>query len=415
MRILLRAHKNPFRVASAFRTLSGDLIGGNVGNLVFSQAVCRLLSTSESQIDTSKLRGLSPNQVNAKYDQVVIPLANAFRPSFADELAELTNLIACLDIPVVVVGCGVQAPLSGQVAPSSLDETVAGFVSVVLEHSATIGVRGEITAAYLKRLGFGDDAVDVVGCPSMFMYGPQLSLTQTGRGITRESRVSLNVSPYRPEMAAVCLDHADRYPNLVYTAQDRTTLELMITGEWDSRVRRPPGSLTSLEHPLFRQNRVRFCLDPTTWMEHLRSFEFSFGTRIHGNITALLAGVPAVVLAHDSRTLELAQYHQIPHRALSRDHANMDAVELFSHADWTQTVSGHAERWSRMATFLERNGLRHIDQPGQALGGFDDRLGRTHFPTPIQVGGTWLSRREATLRRWMKATLARTDHTTEEG
>ena len=69
-------------------------------------------------------------------------------------------------------------------------------------------------------------------------------------------------------------------------------------------------------HPFFAERRTRLYADPWPWLADLAAFDFSFGTRIHGNIAALLAGTPAYVLAHDSRTLELARYFEIPHTAM---------------------------------------------------------------------------------------------------
>ena len=53
-------------------------------------------------------------------------------------------------------------------------------------------------------------------------------------------------------------------------------------------------------------------LDPWTWMDYLAGFDFAFGTRIHGTITALVSGTPGYLFAHDSRTLELARYFDDP-------------------------------------------------------------------------------------------------------
>ena len=53
--ILVRAHKDPFKVADAATTLRRNLIGSNVGNLVFSQATFRLLSVPATTIDASPL------------------------------------------------------------------------------------------------------------------------------------------------------------------------------------------------------------------------------------------------------------------------------------------------------------------------------------------------------------------------
>ncbi len=98
-------------------------------------------------------------------------------------------------------------------------------------------------------------------------------------------------------------------------AQNIQTLELMLHGTYPMGKKGTmlrTGVPVTLEHPLIRQNRVRFFLDPKAWFAHLANYDFSFGTRIHGNIAALLAGTPALLLAHDSRTLELAHYSRDP-------------------------------------------------------------------------------------------------------
>ncbi|MCL2470351.1 MAG: polysaccharide pyruvyl transferase family protein [Propionibacteriaceae bacterium] len=385
MRILLRAHKSPFRVASAGKTLSKNLIGNNVGNLVFSQSVYRLLSTQGTKIDARKFVNLDPDRVNANYDLVVVPLADAFRKSFTDELQAMTDLFNRLTIPVVVLGVGCQGPVSGRIPASGLDAIVKEFVSSVLNRSATMGVRGEVTAGYLKRLGFGSDVVDVIGCPSMFMAGPNLSITKTVEAITEQSRISMNISPYVPKMGPISLDHAARYQNLIYTAQDHLTLGLMLTGTYYAKKPQPEGSPTTLDHPLLSQNRTRFCVDPTTWIRHLSGFDFSFGSRIHGNIVALLAGVPAVVLAHDSRTLELADYHEIPRQILTGQ-TDVDAADLYAGASWEATLTGHSERWERVTEFLRRNDLAHVYLPGQSPRKFDQKLKSIRFPKPVSVG-----------------------------
>jgi hypothetical protein len=58
------AHKHPLRVASAEKTPSKHLICDNVGNLVFSQAVFRLLSIERNELATAKL-----NQGEGRSDQ----------------------------------------------------------------------------------------------------------------------------------------------------------------------------------------------------------------------------------------------------------------------------------------------------------------------------------------------------------
>jgi hypothetical protein len=384
--ILIRAHKDPFRVASAEQTLRRNLIGGNVGNLVFSQSVCRLLSTSDARIRTAALPG---KQDPGPYDRLVLPLANAFRPGFGQTIDRLTELLERTSVPTTVLGVGAQAGLDGR-PDRRLDRAVRGFVTAALRiGTGPIGVRGEFTRDYLVGLGFADDEVAIIGCPSMFMWGPDLKVTKRLRELDRDSPIALNISPYVPQIGAISRDQPAKYPNMIYFGQNLQTLELLITGHYpadpDAKVRSVGGPV-DLDHPLLEQDRTRFFLDATTWIEHLKSYQFSFGTRIHGNIAALLAGVPALVLAHDARTRELAEYHQIPHRLITDRPQELDAAELYAATDWEPMTKSHPDRWAVFEEFLSQHGLRTVFAAGEDRGAnFDSRLAATDFPGPVRT------------------------------
>jgi hypothetical protein len=387
-RLLIRAHKSPFKAASPKRVLAKNLFGSNVGNLVFGQAAIRLLSTSTSTVKTSGLIGRAATWVNTEFDHVVIPLANAFRPNYASSLDGLSDLIEKLRIPVTVMGVGAQASIEGQHSRRGVEvgPNVQRFVRAVLERSPSIGVRGEFTREYLLELGFHDDVIDVIGCPSMFMNGPNLEPTRRVDAIGPDSPIALNISPYLAEMGSVSMDLAERYPRLVYIPQDLRTLNLMIRGKYPAenvRATVESGVPIYLDHPLIRSDRIRFCVDPRTWFEHLATYDFSFGTRIHGNIAAVLAGTPAVVLAHDSRTLELAAYHKIPHRPLSSLDGRVDPAELYAEAEWDSMHDEHPLLWDRFATFLDKHSLHHVFSPGEDPRIFTDRLAAKNFPPPV--------------------------------
>jgi hypothetical protein len=130
---------------------------------------------------------------------------------------------------------------------------------------------------------------------------------------------------------------------------------------------------------------VRFFLDPKTWFEHLAQYDLSFGTRIHGNIAALLAGTPALLLAHDSRTLELAEYHEIPHRTITSIEEDADAISLYAECDWNRLNKAHPDRWDSFASFLGEHRLTHVYDDGQDPIAFDDRLAATEFPPPVRT------------------------------
>ncbi|MDG4794678.1 polysaccharide pyruvyl transferase family protein [Micromonospora sp. WMMD1082] len=395
-RVLLRSAKDPFTPVSPELSLAlykHGIFGRNVGNLVFTEAVHKLISVPGTEVVSNSFLSERPgvdqayvNRVNEEYDLFVVPLANAFRLSFLDNLKRLTWVIERLRIPVVVIGVGVAGGAGSldNPFPPPTDElrvAVRRFVSAVLDKSASIGVRGEFTRAYLAELGFGDDVVDAVGCPSLFRDGPNLQVTKRVAEITSESRFTINISPYVKLMDRVATRHAKRYPNMVYVPQGDEVLELLLWGTHPDNVRR--GLPHHTGHQLYREDRIRFFVDTSTWMRYLAEQEFSFGTRIHGNIVALSAGTPAHVLAHDSRTLELAGYHEIPHSLVPDVSPTVDAAELYAQADYTAFNAGQAPRWDRFARFLERNGIEHVFQPGKADPGYDARLAAAGLPPAV--------------------------------
>ena len=316
----------------------------------------------------------------------MVPLANAFRPSFEESLIQMTQLIRRLRIPVVILGVGAQASLGGDLDRlKPIEASVRGIRgSAVLDHAPSIGVRGEITYEYLRGLGYRD--VEVIGCPSMFLYGDALRVEKTVTRLERDTPMSLNVSPYVKAMGPIVTFHLERYPNLTCVAQDLDTLGMLLYGETNARGPETTGVPVHVSHPLFRQDRVRFYVEPWPWISDLRSVAFAFGSRIHGNIAAILAGTPAYVLAHDSRTLELARYFGIPHRALRAGGPVVDAADLYEEADYASLNDGHAARFAVMQAYLRRHGLADVFADGDGGRAFDERVAVTDFPPAVRMG-----------------------------
>ncbi|WP_446040435.1 polysaccharide pyruvyl transferase family protein [Streptomyces sp. SID1121] len=392
-RILIRSGKSPFRVASREEFLHQDLIGTNSGNLLFSDATHKILLTEHTEItsnglptDTSAARA---KEINERYDVFVVPLANAFRPSFKASLDRLSTLIEQLTIPVVVLGVGAQADETFDVKRlGPIEASVKRFCRAVLERSASIGVRGELTASYLHNLGFSEAEVDIIGCPSMFLHGETFPALSRPGTIDAASRIAINLSPGAVTVGDVAglADHAyRRFPHLTYFAQNMTDAQLLFWGDTSEASGNDDALPRRLSHPLFQENKVRVPLDPRTWLEELSTFDFAYGTRIHGNIAALLSGTPAVVLVHDSRTLELCRYFDIPHRMLRGLPGDIHPADLYEQADYRPLVDGHAERFRRFREFLDRNNLQNTFTHGDGGAAYETRLAALKLPAPIGV------------------------------
>jgi len=379
-RILVRAHQGPFENFSPVQTLARQNLGANVGNLLFSHSIFRMLGTDKTTIEVDRFKATDPGWVNDNFDVVVLPLANAFRMNYISELDGMSAIIEQLRTPVVVAGVNAQLSLKATEPKGGIGASVTRFVRAVLRNSPNIGVRGERTATYLRKLGFADDELVVVGCPSMYTYGPDLPAPRLPEAITTESRLSLNLSPYVAGIGELTLAQAAKYPNLKYTAQDLPTLGLLLTGRYETHLPVRPGFPASLDHPLVSSGRTVMPVNVPSWLEHLAGFDFSYGTRIHGNIAAILAGTPAYVLAHDARTAELADFHAIPHRTIGKDTASIDAADLFAHADYTAMLDRHQDTWAGFAGFLETHQLRSIYSPDTTPGNFDERISLVSYP-----------------------------------
>ncbi|MFD3482514.1 polysaccharide pyruvyl transferase family protein [Streptomyces sp. NPDC058665] len=401
-RILIRSGKSPFHVASQQEFLQKDLIGTNSGNLLFSDAAHKILLTERTEITSNGLSTVPTaeraRQINEQYDVFVVPLANAFRPSFKGALDKLSALIEQLIIPVVVVGVGAQASEdydTTRLAP--IESSVKRFVKAVLERSASIGVRGELTAAYLERLGFKQH-VEVIGCPSMFLHGDTFPTPRDPGVIDAHSRIAINMSPGATavgDMEGMARHALERFPHLRYYAQNLADAEILFWGDTSAVTGPKTRFPRRLTHPLFEQNRVRVPLDPRTWMDELATYDFVYGTRIHGNIAPLLAGTPSVVLVHDSRTLELCRYFGIPHRMLSATPADVHPRDLYEQADYSEMLNGHKERFDRFVTFLDKNGLENTFTHGDGGAAFDLRLGALDLPPSL---GVWDGSDDGALR-----------------
>lgn len=409
--ILLRAPKSPFEVVTPEQTLRSNLIGDNAGNLVFLTAAYKILATSDATVHVDGLaaESIGAARINAEYDAYVVPLANAFRLSYRRNLEALTRVIRGLRIPVVVLGVGAQLEPSldpAHLAP--MEREIRSFMAAVLDRGPSVGVRGEVSADYLSGLGFRD--VEVIGCPSMFLRGDRLEIDRPAGAITGDSSVAITVSPYVGAMAPIVDTHLERYPRLRYIAQDLSTLETLLWGDAEEPTGPPPALPVRSDHPLFRRRRVEMFVDPWPWIRSLRDVDISFGSRIHGAIATLLAGRPAIVLTHDSRTLELARYHAIPHRPLAGLEPGVDVADLYESADLGPLIDGHPARFRTFADYLARHGLRHVFEPGEDPDAFDRRMDAVAFPPAVtyrpveRIGPAGRRLRRLSGRMWRVAT-----------
>ncbi|MEG7355185.1 polysaccharide pyruvyl transferase family protein [Bacillus vallismortis] len=400
--ILIRAGISPFDTFDPAEMIVRNSIGGNVGNLVYAYSVFRTLMTEGTTItpDYYRINAADAEQINEKYDMYIIPLADAFREDFVPSLRKYTQLIKKLTIPVVVIGVGLRAPFEPKLNEGfPFDEDVKAFVSAVLERSNMIGVRGEITAKYLSRLGFRE-GIDhtVIGCPSMYAFGRELKIRDTT--ITPESMVTVNSSRLSPKHVLDFITRSMKeFPNHYFIPQWRK--EMILTYAGAPAIAKPADNYpVSMEDPAYQNDRVRFFLNVPTWLDFLKQADLSFGARLHGNIAAAIAGTPSLLLPKDARMRELAEYHQLTHIMANEITEQTKLSELIETLDFHKPEKRQAQNFDHFISFLNQNELDHIykEKAIPDTVPFDEKLSNTKLLSPVTTVSGCSS--TETAKRW---------------
>lgn len=404
--ILIRSGISPLDTFDAAEMIINNSIGGNVGNLIYAYSVYRNLMTENTNIipdyyntDPSPKRAA---EINEKYDAYVIPLADAFRPSFVPTLKRYTKLIKQLKIPVYVVGVGLRAPFEPDIDEGfPFDEDVKEFIKAVLEKSSIVGLRGEITSKYLTKLGFRE-GVDhtVIGCPSMYTFGPNLKIRDTN--ITKDSLVCVNSSLHSPKNVLDFITRGmEAFPNYYFIPQWLKEMRLVYTGSPSIKQddTNYPAKITS---PAYKENRVRYFLNAPTWIDFMKKADLSFGARLHGNITATIAGTPSLIIPKDARMRELAEYHNLTSIWWNDIKDDTRIENVIEKVDFKSPEKVQKENFEHFISFLDQNGIDHIykGNSNPEIIPLEEKLSKVKLRPPIKpiTGCTF----EETVERWEK-------------
>lgn len=86
--------------------------------------------------------------------------------------------------------------------------------------------------------------------------------------------------------------------------------------------------------------------------------DLSVGMKIHGTIAAILAGTPSLLVACDSSTRELAEYHNIQYVPSYKITEEFDLEDLIFKCNFSSVLDGHEQRFNSFCDSLKENGLQ---------------------------------------------------------
>lgn len=386
---LLRAGLSPLENFSPLHILQNNSIGSNVGNLVYAYSIYRALTKEDTEVipnyykyDMKKI-----DEYNESYDCFVIPLADAFRNDFITEMQKMTKFINKLKIPCIVTGVGLRTSFEPELnQPRLFDDDVKEFMKAVLKKSAIVGVRGEITGDYLARLGFkAETDYTVIGCPSMYTFGKGLTVRE--KTLTKDSLVSINNSVMSPNNVQNFLERSMKeLPNHYFIPQRLDELRLLYAGTPYTHQEKRPDYPCTLDSRLYVEDRVKFFNNVPTWLEFLRTADLSFGSRLHGNVAAVVSGTPALFIPHDGRMRELTEYHNLTHIWAKDVNDDLNIFELAKKMDFKQILNGHDKRFEHYVDFLDKNKIDHIyhEIPGSEAAPIDAKMAKIDLHGPVE-------------------------------
>ncbi len=343
-----------------------DATGGNTGNLLIGDAVRRHLSIDKPFL----LRGFRPvhvPEIEAHYDAIVIGASN-FLYEGAD-LGYLVSIFEKINLPCIIIGLGAQSPDYG--VDINIPDGTVRLMKLISERSKTLGVRGYNTAYLLNKIGIKN--VRVIGCPSMYWTKkPKLEIKKKEFSTCRKVAVngstnviahSVNInSAKRVEQWLGRLSYEHNYPyilqNELYEMKilaNEAYLPALVPTLKETYGLADFSRKSFLEH--VRKNMYVF-FDIASWMDFISEHDFAIGTRFHGNLIALLSGIPSILFAHDARTREMAEFFGMPFVDI-RKVEKIDLEKIYGEADLVSLEVRYQYLYRKYVEFLNENGLEH--------------------------------------------------------
>ena len=303
-----------------------EFTGHNIGNLAFRHALHSFIDLDDYQCANYRLL-LAMLDAGIQPEEIIISAANWLceTEDYERSNGARAKALESTDCPIITFGVGAQAQHG---APNlNLGPNTTRLAHILSERCSVLSVRDEFTQAALEKMGIINTVI--TGCPSNFLnldpfLGDKLSDKASKLLSSSPSwrRIRAHISEvtggraYSGKAIASTLQFLRESPSF-YVVQTPVILPILL-GETDVV---PPGYLTNAPPDIRDPNNMRRLIKAKVmafssidaWMDFCRTCDVATGMRIHGNMIPLQSGVPSAVAVHDSRTVGLANFMNVPH------------------------------------------------------------------------------------------------------
>ena len=235
-----------------------------------------------------------------------------------------------------------------------IGDPARAFIESIYRTGGEFALRGLFTKEFFNRLGFMSAVV--TGCPSLFQMGPEFVVNKHA-----DKRIKPIINGRIDSVEEIL----ESIPESIYFSQD-VFFDCLYDPDYfkrkgfkmDVRFFRAHG-ISQAE--LLANDRIKMIIDMNEWFNYIRSrsFNYSFGTKVHGSIMPILAGIPATMIATDSRTREIAEFFGIPMQLAKPGHryTKEELFEAYEEADYSEFNSRFKGLYERFEAFLKEHDI----------------------------------------------------------
>ncbi len=316
-------------------------VGNNTGNLVFIRALKNIFQPRIFplwDVDSGAFRD-DPEVTHYITTELIWLTENTVYPHVWKMLDGIS------DKPLVPISVGVHSRTDS--TKINLNPDTVKLLRTISER-AVLGVRGEYSAAVLERLGVLN--LKIIGCPSLY-YGMNDGFRIDKPDFHEGMKAAVNFRTFYGSLRPAECEFLTWAANRRMPFVEQTQQELTLLNCQNNLPQYEYFSAWLKEH-----KRVFFEIEP--WVEWLRQFDFSMGSRFHGNVLAVMNGIPALTMVIDGRMQELTRLFRLPTMDAAEFSMDKPLAYYYDLADFTEFNRVYPQRLAAFRDFLDKNGLR---------------------------------------------------------
>lgn len=352
-------------------------INYNTGNSYITYSVIKSLFGKFQQVDDIKnLWFYQPTQIeidriNSEYSKVILILQDNLRlfDSYLhhDIYAGLANFFRKLKIPIVVFSLGSNCfDKNWRSLKDGLNKNLVSLLRIIADNTVSFGIRGDFTSEILNSLGIKNH--QVIGCPSYFEMGRNRVINKP------------NLKPDFTVLSGGNFSHKS-HNDIFYVLQDESLLIKSIAFPNERLLRKDFDSIGEVLTSAYLHNKVAVFSSMDRWKEFDKRFDFYIGSRVHGAIMAMNAGLPAIVTNGDTRAEEMCNYFGIPQMTNLSDECDLRMLYEDYNVDTVNKKYNHL--YDNYVGWIKSNGLDVVSSNDDMI---EDNQGLKYGKTPNCIG-----------------------------